>query len=111
MIEKIVLDYLTAELSPIPVVMEEEKDKPSKFVLIERTGGGEVDHINSATIAIQSYDESLYKAAQLNELVKSKMENIISLPNVSACHLNSDYNYTDTTEKRYRYQAVFDIYY
>ena len=111
MIEKTVLDYLITALSPVPVVMEEPKDKVSKFVLIEKTGSGEDNHINSATLAIKSYDTSLYNAAQLNETVKAKMANIISLPEISACYLNSDYNYTDTTEKRYRYQAVFDLFY
>lgn len=30
---------------------------------------------------------------------------------ISKCTLNSDYNYTDTARKKYRYQAVYDIVY
>ena len=39
------------------------------------------------------------------------MENIIDRNDISKCTLNSDYNYTDTARKKYRYQAVYDIVY
>ena len=48
-------------------------------------------------------------AAQLNEEVKEVMMTITILPSISSCRLNADYNFTDTTKKRYRYQAVFDL--
>ena len=43
--------------------------------------------------------------------MKAAMEKIIELDDISKCELNSDYNYTDTNRKKYRYQAVFDIVY
>lgn len=51
----------------------------------------------------------MYLAAELNEKVKSAMDEIVELDEVTRCELNSDYNYTDTSRKKYRYQAVFDI--
>lgn len=111
MIEKITLDYLTTKLTPIPVVMEEPKTKVSKFVLIEKTSGGETNRVEFATLAIKSYAASLYEAASLNESVKTAMRDLATLPTVASCKLNSDYNFTDTTEKRYRYQAVFNIHF
>ena len=39
------------------------------------------------------------------------MGELPSHPEVASCRLNSDYNFTDTTKKQYRYQAVFDIVY
>ncbi|MCQ2087967.1 MAG: hypothetical protein MJZ37_07925 [Bacilli bacterium] len=86
-------------------------DPPAKFVVYEKTGGGYDDHINRATIAIQSYDESIFKCASLNDEVKKHMINMVELPEISSVKLNSDYNFTDTTRKRNRYQCVFDIYY
>lgn len=108
MIEKIILDYLTDELTE-PVYMEEPETKPVTFVLIEKTGGGKTNHISSATIAVQSYALSMYEAAALNERVKTAMENAITLDSITRVTLNSDYNYTNTASKRYRYQAVFDV--
>ena len=53
----------------------------------------------------------MYEAAVLNERVKKAMDDIAVLSNVSKSELNSDYNFTDTTKKEYRYQAVYDITY
>lgn len=110
MIEKIVLDYLKENII-VPCFMEVPEQPPSIMVIIEKTGSGVNNHVYEATIAIQSYSTSLYKAAELNELVKECMENIITIDKICSCELNSDYNYTDTEMKKYRYQAVFDIAY
>lgn len=108
MIEKVILDYLNQGLT-VPAYMEEEQDMPKEYVLIERTGGGEPNYTKNATFTIQSFSESLYGAALLNEKVKKVMQKIIELDDISKCSLNTDYNYTDTERKKYRYQAVFDI--
>lgn len=108
MIEKIVLDYLLSTL-PTDVFMEYQEDMPGEYVIIEKTGSSETNHIYSARMAIQSYADSLYQAAQLNELVKEAMDNIITLDSIASSDLNSDYNFTDTTRKKYRYQAVYDL--
>lgn len=87
----------------------EEPIKPSKsYVLIEKTGSSEENYISKATIAIQSYANSLYDSATLNAKVRLAMGEI-DLPQITKCKLNTDYNFTDTTTKRYRYQAIFDI--
>ena len=110
MIEEIIRNYLTG--AGVTAYMEiPEGGGTPPFIVIERTGGGEEHHIRSAPIAIQSYAETLYGAAQLNEQVKALMDDITLLPQISACDLNSDYNFTDTTKKIYRYQAVYDLVY
>lgn len=110
MIEEIIRNYLAG--AGVTAYMEiPEGGGVMPFVVIERTGGGEENHIRSATVAIQSYADTLYGAAQLNEQVKALMDDIILLPQISACDLNSDYNFTDTTKKQYRYQAVYDLVY
>ena len=108
MIEEILLNYLSGCLS-VPVYTEESDDMPERYVLIDKTGGGGNAYMKEATVAIQSYAESLCEAATLNEQVKEKMYMIIELDNISKCSLNSDYEYTDTSRKKYRYQAVFDF--
>jgi len=106
MIEEIVLNYLNHKMD-VDVRMEEEKIK-EEYILIEKTGGGEE---KKAVIAIQSFADSLYRAAKLNEEVKKAMKSIVELKDISKCDLNTDYNYTDIAKKKYRYQAVFDITY
>ena len=107
MIEKTVLDFLDEKLQ-VYVGMEVPKNDTA-FVLIEKTGSSEDDHLYKARIAIQSWHESLAKAAELNEEVKTAMKEIGLLDEICRCRLNSDYNFTDTSTKKYRYQAVYDI--
>lgn len=112
MIEIIVKEFLESNMS-VPVLMEVPKDTVSQFVIIEKTGGTQQNHIPSAIITIQSYGPSKYEAAALNEEVKSwmldGMDGIITLDSIASVELNSDYDFTDTATKRYRYQAVFNI--
>lgn len=111
MIEKIIYDYLTEELD-VPVYMEMPEKLPKKFVLIEKTGSGLSDlHLYSAVIAVQSFDESLYKSANLNTIVINKMLNLNIIDKICKCDLNSDYYYPDLEKNLYRYQAVFDVAY
>ena len=53
----------------------------------------------------------MYEASALNEEVKRVMLQITRLSDVSAVRLNSDYNFTSTEAKAYRYQAVFVLTY
>ncbi len=110
MIELIVYEYLKREL-PVPVYMEKPDEEIEEYILIEKTGSSEEDYIMNAMVIIQSYSNSMYGAASLNEKVKEKMRNIVSLKEISSVKINSDYNYTDTRTKKYRYQAVFDLFY
>ena len=108
MIEKIVLDWLSNCLQ-VPCRMEEETGLPDAHVIIEKTGTSEENLIYSATFAIQSYGKTLLEAAELNDHVKKAMDDLVEHPEVTRSKLNSDYNYTDTARKKYRYQCVYDI--
>lgn len=108
MIEARLIEELNRRLTN-PVYVTIPAQMPNKFHVLQRTGGRIDNHIKESTIAIQSYGTSLQNAAELNEDVKTAMFDLISCDDISAVRLNSDYNYTDTSEKRYRYQAVFVI--
>lgn len=111
MIELTILNYLNSELS-VTAYMEYPEEPPAKFVTIDKTGGSGDANIRRATVAIQSYANSLYEAAELNEAVKTAMLVINRKTNsVSHVELNSDYEFTNSAKKRYRYQAVFDLVY
>jgi hypothetical protein len=112
MIEKTILDYLNSAELPARAYTEMPKTPPTTLYLIEKTGDSQTNRVNTATVAIQSYGGSLYEASSLNEELKDAMMNgLIRLDGISGVKLNSDYNYTDTTTKRYRYQAVFLVTY
>lgn len=108
MIELTIKQYLDGHLD-VPSFFEHEADMPESYVLFEKTGSSKRNLLSSATFAFQSYAPSLYEAATLNEKVKSVVEGLIHLDEIRGVSLNSDYNFTDTETKEYRYQAVFDI--
>lgn len=110
MIEKTILEWLrSGGLTAYAEIPAGGGTAP--FVVVEKTGGGAENRLRKATVAIQNYADSLALAAALNETVIDRMDGIAALPGIASCRLNSDYNYTDTAKKRYRYQAVFDIVY
>lgn len=108
MIEKIILDYLSEKLD-VRVALSNQGKIPAKCVLFEKVGSGKKNYIKSSTFAFQSYAETLYEACELNERVKEAVESMIELSEIGRVQLNSDYNFTDTQTKHYRYQAVYDI--
>ena len=107
MIEITICDYLSQRLD-CPVLPEKPSRPFGRMVFVERTGG-RGRFIKETTVAIQSYETSMYKAAELNDLVIEAMQGLIEVDEVTHVELNSNYNFTDTTTKEYRYQAVFDI--
>lgn len=110
MIELILKQYLNGALD-VPVLFEHKEGTDVPFVIIEKTGGSSDNHLQKATVAIQSYGTSLYNAAKLNEDVIRAMDGLTTVENVGGAHLNGSYNFTDTETKNYRYQAVYDINY
>ena len=106
MIEETVLNYLISK--GFRAVMEEE-GLECDYLVIEKAGGSGDKMPSNSVITIQSYSESLAVAAKLSEKMINAMHDIIELPEICRCELNSNYNFTDTARKRYRYQAVFNI--
>jgi len=107
MIERILLQYLHNK--GFAVYLEMPTTLPDEFIIIEKTGSNFTNQVTRSTIAIQSYSTTLANAIELNEDVKEAVLDIVELANIGGCDLVSDYNFTDTSIKRYRYQAVFEI--
>lgn len=110
LIEEYVMDYLSEKLG-VPVYGQFDDATEKVFLVIEKTGSYTSNKIEHATLVVQSYTGSIAESAKLNRKVIKAMDNIIENDTISSIDLNSDYNYTDTSLKRYRYQAVFDITY
>ena len=107
MIAKTLLDYLDSTLS-VPVVME-APEQTTGYVLIDQTGSSRTNHIITTTFAIQSFGSSLYNAMLLNDDVKDAMVGFAELDEITRVELETDYNFTNTATKQYRWQAVYNI--
>lgn len=112
LIEATVISHLATELKTTDVYAERPANPPDEYYVIEKTSSGETNHVQRAMIAVRSISgSSLLRAAQMSKAAEKAMRTLINETGVSACRLNSAYNFTDTETKEYRYQAVFDIYY
>ena len=108
MIEITILNHLNSSLN-VDVALEKPEPLPNEYVLFEKTGSNRNNHLVSSTFAFQSYSTSLYSTSLLNELTKEAVDSLIELDEIASVRLNTDYNFTDSTTKQYRYQAVYDI--
>ena len=110
MIEETLRNYLLTKVN-VPVYIAKPGKLPESYVFIERVGGSVENHVRRASIAIQSIGKLMADAAQLHEDVLSYVQAAIELDEISSVYVNSEYNFTDTETKEYRYQALFDIVY
>jgi hypothetical protein len=127
MIEKTILNYLSAKLNPnqtsanvstIPVLMElpdvpssDYPEFPPSLVVIQKVGMDRTNHVSHASFAFQSYGSSLLNAAALDELVRNAIDKITETTDIGGVYLASNYEFTDTRTKRYRYQCVYEFYF
>ena len=111
-IEQVVYDYLKS-VSSVPVYLEHAPGtNGQKRIIVEKTGSGRYNALLNATFAVQSYGRTIVEAATLNAQAKRLMLKMPqALDVICDADLNSDYNFTDTETKEYRYQAVFDLTY
>lgn len=107
MIELTVLNHLKKTLD-VSVGFQTLKDE-DEFIVIGKTGSTNQEHTHSATFFIQSYSTTKLNACKLNEKVKEAMKKLIESNDITYVRLNTDYDYTDTTLKKERYQAIYDI--
>lgn len=110
LIEQVVIEYLKNALETDAVYAEEPDENITEYVVVEKTGSGRENYINNSTVAIQSYSSTLYNTIVLNDRVKAAMDEMwLNSPYVTDSTLNSDYNFSDSKRRRYRYQAVYDL--
>lgn len=107
-IEEFIIDHLTGALQ-VPVKAEVPDPPPEEFVLVEKTGSSTANRVVTAQLAVQSWAGSLLGASELNEAVKAAMTGVLAHGEICAVRCETDYNFTDTTTKHYRYQAVFEV--
>lgn len=112
LIEATVIGYLSGLLHTTNVYAERPVDLPVEYYIVEKTAAGEENHIQKATVAVQSISSvSMLNAAVMSKSVEKAMKSITSVAGIGKCKLNSAYNFTNSETREYRYQAIFDLTY
>lgn len=110
MIEKTVIAYLKKKFPGEIVKAEVPKGMPDRFITVEKTGSQQIGvGLFQSTLAVQSWDTTRMKAAELSEKVCNAMRSMPDEEDEVTRSTGADYDFTDTATKRYRYQAVFTL--
>ena len=98
-VEQAVIKYLTEKnysaYADVPNPM------PASFVTVERTGGGDRDRIDRATLAVQCW-------ADMADDVRTVLEELTGTRGFGAVSVTSIYNWPDAQSRKARYQLVVD---
>lgn len=78
-------------------------------MVLKVSGNGRENLLDAATLVADSYGPSLLAAAELNDRVKTALDELADLPQISSSRRAGDYPAFDTQNKKYRYQAVQNI--
>lgn len=111
MIEKIVISYLREKFPNEIVEAEVPRGMPDRFITVEKTGARQLGiGLFISTIAVQSWDRtSRMRTAELSNSVCEALRLLPDEVDDVTRIRGADYDFTDITTKRYRYQAVFEI--
>lgn len=108
MIEITVRKFLQAQLG-VGVYMEFPSGGKEQFVVLKKADTSRENRIDQATFVADSYAKTLQATAELNERVKAAVDSLIDLNDIASVERGSDYPAFDSTNKRYRYQALFNL--
>ena len=105
-VEQAVIKYLTEKnysaYADVPNPM------PASFVTVERTGGGDRDRIDRATLAVQCWAGGRKVAADMADDVRTVLEELTGTRGFGAVSVTSLYNWPDAQSRKARYQLVVD---
>lgn len=108
MIEITIKNHMAERLG-VPIFFELPSRPPGTFVVLKVSGNGRENLLDAATLVADSYGPSLLAAAELNDRVKTALDELADLPQISSSRRAGDYPAFDTQNKKYRYQAVQNI--
>lgn len=89
--------------------VEVPKDRPSKFITLERVGGGTSQFLDQPTVAIQTWADSRLHAATLADELRVALGRITEVQQVLASDQTAYYNWPDPASKQSRYQLSVDL--
>ncbi|MBQ9002190.1 MAG: hypothetical protein IJ087_10085 [Eggerthellaceae bacterium] len=82
---------------------------PSEFVTVERTGGGDRNQVDAATLAVQCWADRRKRAADMADDVRSELKELTGTGGFGAVTVQSIYNWPDPQSRKARYQLTVSV--
>ena len=110
LIETTIRNYLIEKIPNVPIEVEAPKNE-SKFVVLTVIDRGKENLINAVTVEFDSYGESKFEAAELDEMVREAMEEIVELGSIFSSKIGGGNEAFDDELKKDYYRAYFNLTY
>lgn len=107
--EALIVAYLNGLAGrPAEAFMDVPKNRPARFITVERTGGPR-EHVRELPmLAVQCWAESRWQASELARATAANLEGIVAHPSVGRVVVSSTYNFP-SPDGEPRYQLVVDL--
>ena len=93
---------------PAEAFMDVPRDRPARFITVERTGGPR-EHVRELPMyAVQCWAESRWQASELARVTADNLEALVSHPAVGRVTVSSTYNFP-SPDGEPRYQLVVEL--
>ena len=110
LIEQTIRNYLIGKIPNVPIEVEVPKSG-DKFVVLRVIDRGRINYIDAVTVEFMSYGKSKLEAAELDELVRTAMFDIVELGSIFSSKIGGGNDNYDEELKKYRYRAYFNLTY
>lgn len=112
-VEVLLVDFFNAstivQSENLEAFLDVPKERPDRFLTVERTGGPEGQITGTPTLAIQVWAEHRFEAGDMARLVAGVVRSAVVLPWVGRVGIQSIYNFPDPDSKQARYQIVVEL--
>jgi hypothetical protein len=106
-VESFLIDWF-GKIFTVPCYGDVPRDRPERFITVERTGGPHELAMDRPTLAIQCWAQSRAQASVLAQTVCLALDELDAEPEVFYAKITGPYNFP-TAEQEPRYQLVLNM--
>lgn len=85
------------------------KNRPDRFITVERTGGQIDTFRDLPNLAIQVWGRSVAECEDLSNLLRRQLPELVEVPEIAKVSLGSTYNWPDPDSGQSRWQTVVSL--
>ena len=110
-VETTTVDFLTEHpaLAGVLVSMQVPRQRPPRFVTVERTGGPEERYRGIPTLAVQVWAADRFLASELALVVQAALQEMVQRADIARVSVPNVYNFPDPDSGQARYQLTVEL--
>ncbi|WRS29610.1 hypothetical protein U6G28_08790 [Actinomycetaceae bacterium MB13-C1-2] len=85
------------------------KERPPRFITVERTGGAIDTFRDLPNLAIQVWGQSVAECEDLSNLLRRELPHLTEISEIARVSIGSTYNWPDPDTKQARWQTVISL--